>query len=114
MDSTSIPGFQAMTSIRSDMLLKSSALNPKSYTVNQPSQFYMLPYHYERMLAAATEFGWWQAAKSMASNSGIVRLQLTLEQHLQEKYGRADYPSPLKVKSQTLSNPKVFRLTSPS
>jgi hypothetical protein len=60
----------------------------------------MLSYHHERMLAAATDFGWWQAVKGFKSdnNDGLIRFESALETHLQDTYDHPDYPSPLKVK----------------
>lgn len=92
------PGFEVMTSIRSDAMLKSTPSNQKSRLIDRPSQFYMITYHHDRMLAAATEFGWLQAIRSFASESGVARLESALEQHLHDMYGRTDYPCPLKVK----------------
>lgn len=104
----STPRFEIMTSIRSDAILKDAALNSKSPKTSQPSQFYMLSYHYDRMLAAATSFGWSQAVKNFKNNNGIVQVEAAMEKHLQDTYGAADYPSPLKVKSYPPTPPLFF------
>lgn len=94
----SSPGFEVMTSIRSDAILKSSISNTKLSFMDRPSQFYMISYHYDRMVGAATQFRWFKAVKSFESESGIAQLESALEQHLHDTYGRADYAFPLKVK----------------
>lgn len=94
----SSPRFEVMTTIRSDAILKFSPSNPNSRFMERPSQFYMITYHYDRILAAAIEFRWFRAAKSFASESGVARLESALKQHLLRAHGNTDYPCPLKVK----------------
>ena len=95
---SSRPSFEIMTSIRSDAILKFTPFSPNSSFMERPSQFYMLSYHFDRMLAAANEFCWLQTAKSFGGENGIARLESALKQHLYNTYGNADYPCPLKVK----------------
>lgn len=62
---------------------------------NLPFQFYMLGYHQHRMLDAARAFGWDTAP--FEGHSGFSNLFRILQDHLQIKYGRRDYPAPLMV-----------------
>lgn len=102
----SSPCFEVMTSIRSDAILKLAPFNPRLCSGETPSQFYMMPYHYDRIVAAATDFRWSKAARIFTSEIGILGLESALEQHLHDMYDRVDYPSPLKVKSRlSLSSP---------
>ncbi len=93
-----------MTSMRSDEILKSTSFNQISPKTHLSSQFYMLAHHHERMLAAAIEFGWWQAVESFKSENGLVRFESALEDHLHDTYDHPDYPRPLKVKYYPISS----------
>lgn len=75
---------EVLTSIRYDLLLIRSPQNTQlCYNDSDvPSQFYMLRYHRDRMLAAVHELGWTQARSFLEGQSGIVRLKQALQDHL--------------------------------
>lgn len=98
MESTAASHFDIFTSIRSDKILTQSALNAELSASGQPSQFYMLRYHRDRMLAAAQHFSWEDAIKTLAGPAGLTLLEKTLLQHPDDEYGNQNHPSPLKVR----------------
>ena len=75
---------EVITSIRYDPLLIRSSQNTQlCYDDSDvPSQFYMLRYHRDRMLAAVHELGWTQARSFLEGQSGVVRLKQALQDHL--------------------------------
>ncbi|KAI9760269.1 MAG: hypothetical protein M4579_001783 [Chaenotheca gracillima] len=79
-DATSTEPFELFSSLRYDpALLKSSANTALSGRPNQPSPFYMLRYHRDRIMAAAEHFGWEKAATRLAGEEGLERLSTYLE-----------------------------------
>ena len=92
--------FDLLTSIRSDPLLTTSTPNTILSTApKHPTQFYMILYHRERLLAAAQDFQWQEAAIALSGPIGLLRLEKSLHEHLGSKYGNPAYPAPLKVSS---------------
>lgn len=91
------PDFEISTSIRGDMILAESELNSKVSTNSQPSQFYMLRYHRDRMLAAAKEFGWSEAIEALDESAGLLLLERRLCEHLEHVNGNSNLQNPLKV-----------------
>jgi 4-amino-4-deoxychorismate lyase len=71
------PDFQLFSSLRFDRSLLESTAN--SALEGSPVPFYMLSYHRDRMLQAATHFGWEEAADSIAEHDGLGRLVRALK-----------------------------------
>lgn len=82
-----------MSSIRCDANLQSlrtnSELGPDH---EQACTFYMLRYHRDRMLVAATEFGWSKACRALDGEKGIMFLEHTLNEHVNSQC--SDNPPP--------------------
>lgn len=93
--------FDIISTIRSDAVLYSSQENTKinapsgSTARNLPTQFYMLYYHQERMLASAKAFGW--DTHLLEGPDGWGQLLLLLHDHLELKYKHREYRPPLMV-----------------
>ncbi|PQE04816.1 aminodeoxychorismate lyase protein [Rutstroemia sp. NJR-2017a BBW] len=70
------PDFQLFTSLRYDPILLQSPINTQSWPLPSPSPspFYMLPYHRDRLLQAATHFNWPSAISSISGPSGFENL----------------------------------------
>lgn len=93
------PNFQIFTSLRSDaLLLKCLENNKYSFKPPMPSQFYMLSYHRDRMLAAAQAFDWERVAHFLSGDNGLAELDSQIHEHLLSAYGDRNYPKPLKVR----------------
>lgn len=92
---------EVLSSIRCDQLLTRSPRNTQlSYhDCNAPSQFYMLRYHRDRMLAAVNELAWIEARSFLEGHSGVVRLTQVLQDHLTNSHNSAHLSQPLKVSS---------------
>lgn len=71
------PNFQLFTSLRFDTLLLQSPEN--TALAPGPSPFYMLSYHRDRILHAATYFKWTEAITSLSGPEGLRRLLENLE-----------------------------------
>lgn len=91
------PDFEIFTSIRGDIILVESELNTRLSTTGQPSQFYMLRFHRDRMLAAAKEFSWSEAIEALDKSAGLLLLERSLFEHLEHEYGNSNHQNPLKV-----------------
>ncbi|KAL8784425.1 MAG: hypothetical protein Q9213_003948 [Squamulea squamosa] len=90
---------QAMSSIRYDRFLSYSSRNTLiSGDGNEPSPFYMLNYHRDRMLAAADELGWMEARNVLEGRSGDIQLKQVLQAHLTDSYSSAQLSYPLKLR----------------
>ncbi|MCJ1427399.1 hypothetical protein MMC29_005302, partial [Sticta canariensis] len=89
------PDFEILTSVRVDRILVESELNAELSTNGQPSRFYMLCYHRDRMLAAAQEFGWSEAIKAIDEPGGLLLLERRLFEHVEHGCG-SDHQSALK------------------
>jgi 4-amino-4-deoxychorismate lyase len=74
---TGQPDFQLFSSLRFDVLLLESPANCALSMA--PSPFYMLPYHRDRMLEAATHFGWSGAAERIRGAQGLRYITQKLE-----------------------------------
>ncbi|KOS21687.1 hypothetical protein ESCO_002275 [Escovopsis weberi] len=70
-------GFSLFTSIRYDPILLHDGSDPCS-------AFYMLEYHRDRILRAATHFQWEQAIRSLSGPEGLSRLAASAEAALGE------------------------------
>jgi len=68
--------FQLFTSLRYDPLLTSLPINTEAWDsdVKEPSPFYMLPYHRDRLVEAAEHFGWTETADSLRGPEGFATL----------------------------------------
>lgn len=91
--------FAILTSIRSDVVLKDSPFNTSLSGAGEPSQFYMLRYHRDRLLSAAKQFNWAEVIKFLSGSASAHILELKLLEHLLHKYGSYYYLEPLKVPS---------------
>lgn len=91
--------FEIFTSIRSDVVLKDSPFNTSLSGAGEPSQFYMLRYHRDRLLSAANQFNWPEVIKFLSSSACAHILEIKLLEHLLHKYGSSSYLEPLKVPS---------------
>lgn len=92
-----LPDFEIFTSMRADMILAASELNAELSTTGQPSGFYMLGYHRDRMLAAAHAFDWSEAIATLDGSAGLRLLERKLFEHLELEYGDSNHGNPLKV-----------------
>lgn len=91
--------FEIFTSIRSDVVLKDSRFNTSLSGTGEPSQFYMLRYHRDRLLSAAKEFNFTEAIKFLSGSASAHILELKLLEYLLHKFGSSSYLEPLKVPS---------------
>lgn len=91
--------FEIFTSIRSDVVLKDSPFNKSLSGAGEPSQFYMLRYHRDRLLSAANQFNWPEVIKFLSSSACAHILEIKLLEHLLHKYGSSSSLEPLKVPS---------------
>ena len=91
-------GVRVITSLRSDSTLLHCKQN-HAFSSNAPipSQFYMLSYHRDRLLAAARDFHWPAASKVLEDNEGMVKLERVLRDALDVEYYDSHCPQPLKV-----------------
>ncbi len=90
---------EVISSIRYDDLLQRCVQNTLlSYDDSiDPSPFYMLSYHRDRMLVAVDQLGWTEARSFLEGSLGVVRLKQVLQEHLTESYNSTQLPQPLKV-----------------
>lgn len=89
--------FEVFTSIRSDVVLKDSRLNTSLSGTGEPSQFYMLRYHRDRLLSAAKQFNFTEAIRFLSDSASAHILELKLREYLLHKFGSYSYTEPLKV-----------------
>lgn len=71
------PDFELFSSLRFDVQLVESSAN--SALSMSPSPFYLLPYHRDRMLEAATHFKWPLAAERISGSQGLQLILQRLE-----------------------------------
>jgi len=87
--STKAPDFQLFSSLRYDPILLQSSHNTALWMANvgsdEPSPFYMLPYHRDRMLQAAQHFGWGKAISRIQGPEGLKHLLSVLESAIDSK-----------------------------
>lgn len=91
--------FEIFTSIRSDVVLKDSRFNTSLSDTGEPSQFYMLRYHRDRLLSAAKQFNFTEAIKFLSGSESAHILELELLEYLLHEFGSSSYLEPLKVPS---------------
>ncbi|RDW91242.1 hypothetical protein BP5796_02407 [Coleophoma crateriformis] len=75
------PDFQLFSSLRYDPILLSNSVNTQLSPGKQPSPFYMLEYHRDRILQAAEHFGWSQAIAALEGTEGLTRLASKLGEY---------------------------------
>jgi 4-amino-4-deoxychorismate lyase len=89
--------FQLFTSLRSDpMLLQLVDIQQDDlgWNLTKPSPYYMLDYHRDRMLKAASYWGWDEAVAAIEGASGLARL----ESFVTEQLGQDTSDQPRRVK----------------
>lgn len=107
--------FDIISTIRSDGILTHSQLNTWVNATTdgnlgrEPVQFYMLKYHRDRMLAAATAFYW--DTSPLEGPEAFADLLNILHDHLEREYGDRNYSAPLKLRVALSANCK-FTVTS--
>lgn len=77
--------FQLTTSLRYDRsLLPLRDIHPQhlGWNTEKPSPFYMLDYHRDRMLRAATHWSWAEAIEAIQGPEGLARLESFLLENL--------------------------------
>ncbi|KAK3377905.1 aminotransferase [Podospora didyma] len=88
--------FQLFTSLRYDpslLKVRDSALNQGGWNHANASPFYMLDFHRDRLLRAATHWGWDTAVEVLTGELGLERLAGSIMKFLGE-----DQKSPMRVK----------------
>ena len=91
--------FRVMSSIRCDTNLQ--GLRTNSELGPNPEHaciFYMLRYHRDRMLAAASEFGWSQACCALEGEKGLLFLEQTLNELVNSRCSIAPPPAPMQAR----------------
>ncbi|ERT03019.1 hypothetical protein HMPREF1624_01323 [Sporothrix schenckii ATCC 58251] len=83
--------FQLFSSVRYDAALRSVASNVElkhaGWNYSRSSPFYMLDFHRDRLLRAATHWGWEAAVAAVAGDEGLQRLGEVLEQAVVNENG---------------------------
>ncbi|KAL1902923.1 Aminodeoxychorismate lyase [Sporothrix stenoceras] len=83
--------FQLYSSVRYDATLRSVAdnadLNHAGWNYKNSSSFYMLDFHRDRLLRAATHWGWEDAVAAVSGDEGLQRLGEVLETAVVNKNG---------------------------
>ncbi|TLS24712.1 hypothetical protein PpBr36_08160 [Pyricularia pennisetigena] len=70
------PDFELFTSLRYDPKLSGvSSARIEGWNASKSSPLYMLDYHRDRMLRAATYFGWTDAIAAIDGDAGLARLE---------------------------------------
>lgn len=95
---------EIFTSIRSDVVLTDSRFNTSLSGTGEPSQFYMLRYHRDRLLSAAKQFNFTEAIRFLSGSASAHILELKLREYLLHKFGSSSYLEPLKVPRKHLSS----------
>lgn len=97
-------GFQLFTSLRFDWSVRTIRdIHPGDLGWNSESfsPLYMLNYHRDRMLKAATHWGWTRAIQTIEGGEGLGRLNQyvlsTLKERLGERWGHDCEPMRIKV-----------------
>ena len=88
------PDFAIISTIRSDEALLQSENNTR-INAESPTQFYMLRYHRDRMLAAAKAFCC--DTSPLEGTEGLTKLMDLLHDHLEKKFHDRNHGSPLMV-----------------
>ena len=70
------PSWSIITSLRYDEQLQSAISS------QLPSVYYMLPYHRDRMVAAAVDFGWEEARRALTGPDGLSHLTKALDNYM--------------------------------
>lgn len=83
------------TSLRYDPLLASLPINTESWDeqLKEPSPFYILTHHRDRILQAADHFGWTKAVDAIRGSAGFVHLLKKLTETIDTKS-----PTPLRIR----------------
>lgn len=75
--------FELFSSVRYDHALRSIPQNPAfayaGWNSKQSSPFYMLDFHRDRLLRAATYWGWEAAVSTITGDAGLERLECALQ-----------------------------------
>lgn len=90
--------FQLFTSLRFDptlLHLVDSQPGDVGWNSTKPSPYYMLDYHRDRMLKAASHWGWSKAVAAIEGPGGLARLESFIAEQLSEDTN--DQPKRIKV-----------------
>lgn len=94
------------SSARYDPALVQCADNSRTSPASTPSAFLLLPYHRDRLHAAARAFLWTDAANALEGDAGLAKLRGELERAVaayEVRVGAAG--APLKVREPCMFNP---------
>lgn len=95
--------FQLFTSLRFDRsMIAVRDFDPRDLGWNSqvPSPLYMLTYHRDRLLRAATHWGWTEAIETIEGQEGLSRLNQFVHSSLEQKLGERWLPDcePMRLK----------------
>jgi 4-amino-4-deoxychorismate lyase len=103
------PNFQLFSSLRYDPALT-------THPFNSQSPYYMLSYHRDRLLQAATHFGWTTAAQKISGEAGFAYLLSTLNAAISNSTSPLrvrtllDHDGHIQVESHTVPEVSLFNL----
>ncbi len=90
--------FSLLTSLRHDpILLRSDENTVLSGRAGQPTAFYMLRYHRDRLLEAAEHFAWENVTSRLGGDAGLVRFHDNLTTEVGARQTSMTAMEPLKV-----------------
>lgn len=96
------PTFLIHTSIRYDPLLLQVHHNPQfthaGWNYHDPSPLYMLPFHRDRLLRAATYFHWAAAIDLLSGEQGLTNLTTFITNQLKQNQKNLNTDSPLRLR----------------
>ncbi|KAA6414075.1 MAG: hypothetical protein FRX48_02437 [Lasallia pustulata] len=91
--------FQVISSIRCDENLQGLRTNSElGRNPEQPCIYYMLRYHRDRMLAAATEFSWSKACRALDGEKGLMFLEQILNEHVKSQSSSIPPAEPMQLR----------------
>ena len=101
--------FELFSSLRYDSILIQSAQNRAlSGLSGQPSPFYMLLYHRDRVLDAAIHFGWEKVIIRLEGTQGCARLHQDLLDEVAKSCSKGRPEEPLRVRSEIFANQVII------
>lgn len=73
-----------VSSVRYDLALLDVPKNSLTEPPSAPSPFLLLPYHHQRLAAAAEAFGWSSAEESLRGESGAAMMRKEMDRAVKE------------------------------